>query len=397
MRVPRAAATRCWGLLLCLGLVLPAAAQQTVTSGQVVPTPQATPAAGQPTPTPTPTPPPPPPYAFGWRQSIGNSGPLTLVVTDGLLLVSGGTPPLVARSLDTGEALWKASLSPAGTPAIGDHLLFVPSSGQLSALDETTGAIKWQDTLPSPVSPPLWRAGWLIVAADRELRAYRGADGTRLWTLPLPAAVTNAPVIDGDSLFVTLADQTLVAVDIKQPALTWTVPLATKAGPLLAANGLVYFGGDDGNVYAYRQVTANRPEWVYRARTGTLGAPIADAKHVYVALLNNTARALDAHNGSMLWAVELPARPTFGMALGVDKLVVPLLSGEIAVCIFRPGGLRPTTRVIAFPKPPDAPPGFFQRLESSVVKKDLSRVYLATVSFQDERTLTALDSGAAKK
>ena len=117
----------------------------------MVPTPQATPAAGQPTPTPTPTPPPPPPYAFGWRQSIGNGGPLTLVVTDGLLLVSGGTPPLVARSLDTGELRWNASLSPAGTPATGDHLLFVPSSGQLSALDETTGAIKWQDALPSPV------------------------------------------------------------------------------------------------------------------------------------------------------------------------------------------------------------------------------------------------------
>jgi hypothetical protein len=32
-----------------------------------------------------------------------------------------------------------------------------------------------------------------------------------------------------------------------------------------------------------------------------------------------------------------------------------------------------------------------------VIKKDLSRVYLATVSFQDERTLTALDSAAAVK
>ena len=260
--------------------------------------------------------------------------------------MSGGTPPLVARSLDTGEVRWNASLSPAGTPATGDHLLFVSSSGKLTALDEMTGAIKWQDALPSPVSAPLWRAGWLIVAADRELRAYRGVDGTRLWSLPLPAAVTNAPVIDGDSLFVTLADRSLVAVDIKQPAVTWTVPLEATAGPLLAANGLVYFGGDDGNVYAYRQSSANRPEWVYRARTGTLGAPIADEKHVYVALLNNTARALDAHNGSMRWAIELPARPTLGMALGLDKLVVPLLSGEIAVCTFRPGGLRPTTRII---------------------------------------------------
>jgi hypothetical protein len=79
------------------------------------------------------------------------------------------------------------------------------------------------------------------------------------------------------------------------------------------------------------------------------------------------------------------------MAVSPDTLVVPLLSGEIAVCTFRPPPRRPTIRVVAFPTPPDAPPGFFQRLESSVMKNDLTRVFLATSSFQDERTLTALD------
>jgi len=373
--------------------VLPVAAQQTATSGQTVPTPPATPARGQPTPTPTPIPT-PPPYAFSWRQPIGNSGPLTLVATDALLLTSGGDPPLVARSLDTGEARWNAPISPTATPATGDHLLFVPSSGRISALDETTGTVKWQDEVPAPVSAPLWRAGWLIIAGERELRAYRAADGHKLWTLPLQAAVTNAPVIDGDQLFVTLSDRSLVAVDITKPVVAWTMPLDTAAGPLLAANGFVYFGGEDNNVYAYKQTRPTRPDWVYRARTGTLGAPVADAKHVYVALLNNTTRALDAHNGSMRWAVELPARPAHGMALAADMLVVPLLSGEIAVCTFRPAPARPTMRVIEFPKPPDAPPGFFQRLESSVTKKDLTRVFLTTVSFQDERTLTALDRAA---
>lgn len=311
--------------------------------------------------------------------------------------MSGGDPPLVARSLETGDALWSAPISPTATPATGDHLLFVPSKGRLSALDEATGIVKWQDEVPAPVSAPLWRAGWLIIAGDRELRAYRGADGTKLWTLPLPSAVANSPVIDGDLLFMSLEHEALVAVDITKPAVVWTVPLDATAGPLLAANGFVYFGGDDGNVYAYKQTRPSRPEWIYRARTGTLGAPVADAKHVYVALLNNTTRALDAHNGSMRWAIELPARPAHGMALAADMLVVPLLSGEIAVCTFRPPPQRPVTRIVAFPKPPDAPPGFFQRLESSVTKSDLGRVFLTTVSFQDERTLTALERPAPAK
>jgi hypothetical protein len=50
--------------------------------------------------------------------------------------------------------------------------------------------------------------------------------------------------------------------------------------------------------------------------------------------------------------------------------------------------------IVPFPKPPEQPAGFVQRLEASAAKDDLSRVFLVTVALEVDRTLTALDRAA---
>jgi outer membrane protein assembly factor BamB len=346
---------------------------------------QTPPAAATPTATPTPT---PTPYSLAWQKQIGSAGPIALVVSGSLLIQSGGDPSIVARSTDDGSEVWHQDVPVAAAPAAGDHLVFIPSKDQLSALDETTGAVRWHDALPAPPLAPVWRSGWLLIVAGQEARGYRAADGTLLWHLALPAAPTNAPVVDGDQLFVTLADRTLMAIDIRKPEIVWTFKLTAKPGPLLAANGLVYFGADDRRVYAIEQTQPRDVKWAYRALAEVVGAPVADAKHVYIALNNNTVRALDAKIGSLRWVQPLTGRAMPGLRLLTDRLVVPLHTGEAAVCGTATG--KPFT-IVAFPKPPEQPAGFVQRLEASAAKDDLSRVFLVTVALEVERTLTALD------
>jgi outer membrane protein assembly factor BamB len=313
---------------------------------------------------------------------------VTLVASGSLLIQSGGDPSIVARAADDGSELWHQDVPVAATPAAGDHLVFVPSKDQVSALDEASGAVRWHDALPAPPVAPVWRSGWLLIIAGQEARGYRAADGTLLWHLALPAAATNAPVIDGDRLFVTLANRTLVAIDIRKPEVVWSFALAAEPGPLLAANGLVYFGGDDRRVYAVEQAQPRDVKWAYRALSMAVGAPVADAKHVYIAFNNNTVRALDATIGSLRWTQPLTGRAMPGIRLAKDALVVPLHTGEIAVCGAATG--KPFA-IVPFPKPPEQPAGFVQRLEASAAKDDLGRVFLITVALEVERTLTALD------
>ncbi len=414
-RVPHVAATRCWGVILCVGLALPVVAQQTTTTGQTVPPPATTPAAQAPTQTPptqtpaatpsptpqatpaaTPAAPTGPAYTFKWRQALGDKGPIAIVANEKMIVAIGGTPPIAARSIEDGEPLWQQSTVAAARAAIGDHLVFVPSTDGLVALDENTGAIAWHDTLTAPVSAPVWRAGWLVVAGDRELRAYRATDGTKLWSVQLPSRVSNEPVIDGDRVFLTLTDRLLIAVDIKKGAVEWSVALDSEPGPLLAANGLVYFGAADERLYAYPQERAQRPSWGFPGRSAVVSTPVADTRHVYITLLDNTVRALDARSGSMRWQHPVAARAASTLLLGPDVLAVPLASGDIVTCTPRIGAPYGN---VAFVPPPDAPPGFFSRVESSAATTDLKRIFLATVGFQDQRTLTAFERAvpAAKK
>jgi len=144
-------------------------------------------------------------------------------------------------------------------------------------------------------------------------------------------------------------------------------------------------------VYAVDQAQPRDVKWAYRAGSMVVGAPVADAKHVYIALNNNTVRALDATIGSLRWAQPLTGRAMPGLRLTTDALVAPLHTGEIAVCGTATG--KPFS-VVAFPKPPEQPAGFVQRLEASAATDDLSRMFLVTVALEVERTLTALDRAA---
>jgi hypothetical protein len=173
--------------------------------------------------------------------------------------------------------------------------------------------------------------------------------------------------------------------------------LVAAPGQMLAANGLVYFGGDDGNVYAYRQSSA-------AGRNGYIGRGPArwvrpsPTRNTSTSRSSTTARARSTPATVRCGGrIELPARPTLGMALGRTSSWCRCSRVNSPSARSGPEDCGQPQRIIAFPKPPDAPPGFFQRLESSVIKQDLSKVYLATVSFQDERTLTALDGAAAVK
>ncbi len=352
------------------------------------------------TPPPTQTPRPPsatptaspapaaPPYAKRWQISTGTAGPLTLVATARVLLVCGGAPSLVARSVEDGVELWKREEAPTAPPTGAGGLVFFLSGTQITAADEMTGVTRWHDDLPAPGGAPVSVAGWLFVASGEMARAYRAADGTRLWDMPLPAAATQPPVVDGDRLYLALANRSIVAIDINAHVITWTIPLAVVPGPLLAANARVYFGGDDGTLYAYDQRRPTADPWGYRARVGIVGAPVADTGHVFVALLDNTVRVLDAGIGTLRWPLVFASRILPGMVLRKDVLVVPLTSAEVGVADATKG--RPI-RTVPFPKPADAPPGFFYRMESVAATADASRIFLAATTFLDERTVTALD------
>ncbi len=148
--------------------------------------------------------------------------------------------------------------------------------------------------------------------------------------MTLGPALAAAPAIDGDGLFVTLADGRLMHLALSTGDVRWTVWLDADSGDLLAANDRVYVGERDGGFVAYWQKNGEY-NWRKQFNGETVGAATSDLEHVYVSLLDNTVRALDRHTGNQSWTTPLETRPAAGPAVLAGAVLIASSTGEIMV------------------------------------------------------------------
>jgi outer membrane protein assembly factor BamB len=373
-RVRASFTTTRWGFVLIMlvtGTSLPRLAQTNRATGRPVPAP-------------------PLAYEAAWSETIETSGPLVLAVGSSLVFVSGGTHPLAARAFDDGHEVWTQAITPGAPPVAGGDALFVLSSGRLTALDQATGHIAWGQDLPAPTAGPWWRDGVVMVASGEALRVYRADTGAESWRIPLPALPIAPPAVDGNRLFAVLANQTLVSVDMTTHAQVWSLALPTRPNGLLAAHSGLYFGGADGVLYGYSQ-DHGRLLWPAR-HVPAVGSPAADDRHVYFALLDNTADAFDPKGGALRWRLPLGSRPLPEIRVIDAQLLVPLLTGALATFPVRDG--RPAGKV----PPPAQPEASSCRLEAFGATADGGLVFRVTVDYaSDARVLTASRRVLGKK
>jgi hypothetical protein len=234
----------------------------------------------------------------------------------------------------------------------------IGQGASLRSLDPATGKELWQTPLVTAPDHIVTRAGWVIASSGSLLGAFRGTNGSTVWQMTLGSALAAAPVVDGDGLFATLDDGRLIGFNLSTGDLRWTVWLDAEGGDLLAANDRVYVGERDGGFLAYRQATGSYI-WRMGFRAETVGAATSDFEHVYVALLDNTIRAVDRHTGNQRWTTPLETRPAAGPIVAGDNVLIPSSTGEIMVSRGKDGrGLGK----IAAPKPPEDSPGIAPRL-----------------------------------
>jgi polyvinyl alcohol dehydrogenase (cytochrome) len=115
-----------------------------------------------------------------------------------------------ALDRDSGNVVWKATVSPAGflggmegTSAVADTIIAVPATnwpnfdgpatGMVTALDAITGKILWTSTQDAPAASPVAIANDLVLHAglDGVLHVYALATGDELWHAELGASVSG--------------------------------------------------------------------------------------------------------------------------------------------------------------------------------------------------------------
>jgi outer membrane protein assembly factor BamB len=194
-----------------------------------------------------------------WTKSLNVPIRASPTVANGKVFIVNTESELFALSGDDGRQLWTSRGLPEGaevlsnvSPAVSGNTLVVSyASGEVVALDITSGEQRWTDSVTSGVSGaslttigdaarPVIDDG-VVFAASRAGRiiATNLKSGERVWSRDIRAAQT--PWVSGGTVFVVDMNSRLYALDRKAGKVKWvtTLPTArTWSGPTLAGGKL---------------------------------------------------------------------------------------------------------------------------------------------------------------
>ena len=238
-----------------------------------------------------------------WRTSVGegagvSGARLRPAVVDGVLYADSTDGKLVAIDATSGKTLWSKSSRTHGWFGWGDK--------------------KRKDALYAggpAVGGDLLAVGTL----DGHVYGVNAKDGSPRWEAELNAEVLASPVIVADLVVVRTGDGRVYALDSASGARRWvydqgSVPLLSLRGngPLLAANGVLFFGSDDGKLVALRQDNGSKL-WEQKLSSGegrteidrlndVDGAILLDGATLYGAAYHGNLVAVDGPSGRPLWS-----------------------------------------------------------------------------------------------
>lgn len=261
------------------------------------------------------------PSAIRWSVAIAArpASPPVIAGTVIVLALQSGT--VAAHRVSDGSEVWHVELSADQPVAVNADHVFVAAGEAIHALTAGTGSVVWRAPTGTLTAPLLVHEGWIIAASANALTAYRAADGSKVWSRERGAQRDRA-AIEGDNLYVPLQDGRLLALDLRTGAERWVHPFADAPTEVLAFADRIYVGVADKYLYC---LNADNGETSWRQPTGAalLGRPAADRSRVFVAGLDNVARAFDRRTGALLWHPGVPYRPMTGPAVIGSSVVVP--------------------------------------------------------------------------
>jgi outer membrane protein assembly factor BamB len=142
------------------------------------------------------------------------------------------------------------------------------------------------------------------------LAALSMKNGRIMWTHAVPPGTESSPVVWNGDVYFGSQDGTVYALRAKTGHVVWTYHAsgAVKAGPTIGDNGRLYFGDYAGRVYSLNARTG-RPAWVVGTSGTQLGfgsgtfysTPAVAFGRVYIGNTDNFMYSFSARTGQLAW------------------------------------------------------------------------------------------------
>ena len=242
----------------------------------------------------------PGPKQLGVKWTFKAAGPIltSATVADGVVYIGSMSGHLYAIDQQTGKEKWnfKSRMPIASSGAIADGTLyFVSTAGPLVALDISTGKPKW------------------IFGAEFEKKfEAKGLHGMPSAAQTIPDAYDvyiSSPAVANGKVYFGSGDGNVYAVDTQSGLLQWKFPTkdVVHASPAVV-NNTVYIGSWDSSLYAI-DAESGQLKWSFEAgqdpvmhnQVGFQSSPAIADGMVYVGCRDGHVYALDANNGRKKW------------------------------------------------------------------------------------------------
>ena len=163
-----------------------------------------------------------------WKTTAGSSVTSSLTVVNSVVYIGSSDnqePAVYALNALTGGLIWKHPLADSLTftdpsPAVANGIVYVSSDQNLSALDASTGTLRWQHSAPYAYgqSAPAVANGVVYLGSCnanyfRPVYGLDAATGTVLWEYDTdsPFTIRSSPAIANGMLFIGSSDGSLFA------------------------------------------------------------------------------------------------------------------------------------------------------------------------------------------
>jgi Ca-activated chloride channel homolog len=192
----------------------------------------------------------------GWKVKVpGGRALATPAVVDGTVYVGGGfgSHEFYAFDAATGAPRWAIRVSDDGPTAavVADgRVVFNTESCTLFVVDARTGREVWSRWLGDPLmSQPAVHAGVVYMAypgkdGEHRLVALALADGAVVFERRIAGDVISAPVVDGDSVYLTTTDGTVYRHALSDGRLLFERKMNATSAPAIADGEVVVAQSD---------------------------------------------------------------------------------------------------------------------------------------------------------